>query len=176
MKPDRGTIRTKGSIAPILALGIGFHDDLTVEENAEVYGVILGLARSDVRKLVEPILQFAGLEKFQDMKLKHLSSGMKVRLGFSIAIQTAPDIFLIDEALAVGDMEFQQKCLEKFRDFKKDGKSIVLVSHNTELIGNYCEKGLYLLNGETRVFGTSGEATRQYIDDISVASQSHAKV
>jgi ABC-type polysaccharide/polyol phosphate transport system ATPase subunit len=110
------------------------------------------------------------------MKLKHLSSGMKVRLGFSIAIQTAPDIFLIDEALAVGDMEFQQKCLEKFRDFKKDGKSIVLVSHNTELIGNYCEKGLYLLNGETRVFGTSGEATRQYIDDISVASESRAKV
>jgi lipopolysaccharide transport system ATP-binding protein len=176
MKPDRGTIRTKGSIAPILALGIGFHDDLTVEENAEVYGVILGLARSDVRKLVEPILQFAGLEKFQDMELKHLSSGMKVRLGFSIAIQTAPDIFLIDEALAVGDMEFQQKCLEKFREFKKDGKSIVLVSHNTELIGNYCEKGLYLLNGETRVFGTSGEATRQYIDDISVASESRAKV
>jgi teichoic acid transport system ATP-binding protein len=91
---------------------------------------------------------------------------MQIRLAFSIAIQTAADIFLVDEALAVGDMEFQQKCLEKFKELKKDKKSIVLVSHDLNLIENYCEKCLYLLNGETVVFGTTQDAIRRYLDDM----------
>ena len=134
MKPNKGTIKTTGSIAPILELGVGFHNDLSVKENAEVYGIILGISRSNMKRLTDPIIQFASLEKFRDTKLKHLSSGMQVRLAFSIAIQTAADIFLVDEALAVGDMEFQQKCLNKFKEFKKDEKSIVLVSHDLDLI------------------------------------------
>jgi len=174
MKPNKGTIETTGSIAPILELGVGFHGDLSVKENAEVYGIILGISRSHMKRLVDPIIQFASLEKFRDTRLKHLSSGMQIRLAFSIAIQTAADIFLVDEALAVGDMEFQQKCLEKFRELKKNKKSIVLVSHDLNLIENYCEKCLYLLNGETVVFGTTQDAIRHYLGNMKSGAQKTA--
>lgn len=167
MKPDKGAIRCKGTIAPILELGIGFHGDLTVKENAKVYGVIMGLPRSQMKRLMGPIIQFAGLEKFEDTKLKHLSSGMQIRLGFSIAIESAADIFLVDEALTVGDMEFREKCLERFRQFKKEGKNIILVSHTLDLIRSFCEMGLYIYNGETRAFGPSEEAIQSYLDDVS---------
>jgi len=166
MKPDRGVVNTEGALASVLELGIGFHGDLTVKENALVYGVIMGLRRSEMKKRTDVILDFAGLTKFQDARLRHLSSGMQVRLAFSIAIQTEADIFLVDEALAVGDIEFQQKCLEKFREFKKQGKSIVLVSHDMELIRGFCEKSLYLLNGETRAFGASQESINRYLEDM----------
>ncbi|MGA2628268.1 MAG: ABC transporter ATP-binding protein [Candidatus Bathyarchaeia archaeon] len=166
MRPDKGVVNCNGRVAAVLELGVGFHGDLTVKENAEVYGVIMGRSRSDMKLLEEPIIQFADLEKFQDTKLKHLSSGMHVRLAFSIAIESAADIFLIDEALAVGDLEFQEKCLEKFRQFKKEGKTIVLVSHSLKLITDFCEKGLYLLNGETKAFGTSTETTDLYLSDV----------
>ena len=165
MKPDVGTITTNGTIAPVLELGIGFHGDLTVKENALIYGVLMGLRRSEMKKRTEAILDFAGLNRFQDAKLKNLSSGMQVRLAFSIAIQTEPDIFLIDEALAVGDAEFQEKCLGKFREFKKERKSIVLVSHSMALIREFCEKTMYLLNGEVRALGASETTTARYLDD-----------
>jgi lipopolysaccharide transport system ATP-binding protein len=167
MRPDKGAIITDGSMATVLELGVGFHGDLTVKENARVYGVIMGLPRSEMRKRTGSILDFAGLARFQDAKLKNLSSGMQVRLAFSIAIQTEADIFLVDEALAVGDMEFQQKCLDKFREFKKEKKSIVLVSHSMDLIRGYCEKTLYLLNGERRALGSSEEVTSSYVADMS---------
>ncbi len=170
MKPDVGTIRTGGAIAPVLELGIGFHGDLTVKENALIYGVLMGLHRSEMKKRTEAILDFAGLNRFQDAKLKTLSSGMQVRLAFSIAVETEAEIFLIDEALAVGDMEFQQKCLDKFREFKKEKKTIVLVSHSMGLIREFCEKTLYLLNGEVRAFGASETATTQYLDDLKSVS------
>lgn len=104
--------------------------------------------------------------RFEDAKLRTLSSGMGIRLAFSIAIQTEPDIFIVDEALAVGDIEFQQKCLDKFREFKRQGKSIVVISHNMSVTNSFCEKGLYLLNGEPRAFRPSHEATKQYLEDI----------
>ena len=170
MKPDKGTIKTNGSIVPVLELGIGFHGDLSVRENALVYGVIMGLPRSEMRKRTESVLDFAGLTRFQDARLKSLSSGMQVRLAFSIAIQTEPDIFLVDEALAVGDMEFQQKCLDKFREFKKENRSIVLVSHSMDLVKSFCEKTLYLQNGEMRAFGPSEETTNRYIADMSASA------
>ena len=169
MNPDRGEIKTVGSIAPVLELGIGFHGDLTVKENAQVYGVIMGLTRSEVKRRTNSILNFAGLTRFQDAKLKTLSSGMQVRLAFSIAIQVDANIYLIDEALAVGDMEFQQKCLDKFREFKKEKKTIVLVSHSMDLVRGFCEKTLYLLNGETRAIGPSEEATNKYIEDMKAS-------
>ncbi len=167
MTPDKGRIETTGHIAPVLELGIGFHPELTVRENSMIYGVLMGVPRSQMKKRAPSILDFAGLTRFQDARLKTLSSGMAVRLAFSIAIQTEADIFLIDEALSVGDMEFQEKCLDRFREFKKEQKSIVLVSHNMEQIKGFCEKTLYLANGETRFFGRSDEATRQYIDDVN---------
>jgi lipopolysaccharide transport system ATP-binding protein len=170
MKPEKGRITTNGTLAPVLELGIGFHGDLTVKENALVYGVIMGLRRSEMKKRTAAILDFAGLTNFQDARLKHLSSGMQVRLAFSIAIQTEADIFLIDEALAVGDMEFREKCLDKFREFKKKKKSIILVSHSMDLVTSFCERTLYLLNGETRAFGSSEEATNRYLEDMKVSA------
>lgn len=167
MTPDKGRIETTGHIAPVLELGIGFHPELTVRENSMIYGVIMGVPRSEMKKRTPSILDFAGLTRFQDARLKMLSSGMAVRLAFSIAIQTEADIFLIDEALSVGDMEFQEKCLNRFREFKKEKKSIVLVSHNMEQVKSFCEKTLYLANGETRFLGRSEEATRQYATDVS---------
>lgn len=173
MKPDRGRIKTYGSVAPVLELGIGFHGELTAKENALVYGVIMGLPRSEIKKLTDSILDFADLTKFQDAKLKNLSSGMQVRLAFSIAIQTQADMFLVDEALAVGDIQFQEKCLDKFREFKKEKKTIVLVSHSMNVIRDFCEKTLYLLNGETRAFGPSDETTNRYIEDVKASSGMH---
>jgi len=170
MKPDKGRIKTNGSLAPVLELGIGFHGELTVKENALVYGVIVGLPRSEMKKRTDAILDFGGLTKFQDAKLKHLSSGMQVRLAFSIAIQTEAEIFLVDEALAVGDLEFQERCLERFRQFKKEKKSIVLVSQSMDLVKSFCEKTLYLLNGETRAFGTSDYATQRYLEDMKLSA------
>jgi len=173
MRPDKGTITTSGSMATVLELGIGFHGDLTVKENTQVYGVIMGLPRGEMKKRTDSILGFAGLTRFQDAKLRTLSSGMQVRLAFSIAVQTEADIFLIDEALAVGDAEFQQKCLDKFREFKQEKKSIVLVSHNMDLIRSFCEKTVYLREGEVRAFGASEEATNRYVEDMKppMASQ-----
>lgn len=170
MRPDTGKIITAGLVVPVLELGIGFHNDLTVKENAVVYGVIMGLRRSRINARVDSILSFAGLERFQDAKLKTLSTGMQVRLAFSIAIQTDADIFLVDEALAVGDMEFQEKCLNTFREFKKQGKSIVLVSHSMNLIQDFCEKTLYLENGETAAFGESSVVTNKYLKDAAARS------
>jgi lipopolysaccharide transport system ATP-binding protein len=167
MRPDKGIVRKSGVLAPVLELGIGFHGDLSVKENALIYGVLMGLSRSEVKKRTGSILEFAGLTKFQDAKLKHLSSGMQVRLGFAIAIQSDAEIFLVDESLAVGDIEFQKRCLEKFREFKKQEKSIVLVSHNLELVGEFCEKAVYLLNGESRHFGTSQMSIRRYTEDMT---------
>lgn len=166
MRPDKGKIQTNGNAAAVLELGIGFHGDLTVKENALIYGVIMGIPRSEVKKCTDSIIEFAGLARFQDARLKNLSSGMQVRLAFSIVIQTEADMFLIDEALAVGDAEFQQKCLDKFREFKRENKSIVLVSHSMDLVKSFCEKALYLFNGEERSFGPSEQVTNLYLDDI----------
>jgi lipopolysaccharide transport system ATP-binding protein len=166
MEPDKGRIATKGSVAPILELGLGFHSELTVQENALVYGVLLGLSRRRIRVLLDSILEFAELTRFRDAQLKNLSSGMQVRLAFSIAIQTDADTFLLDEALSVGDLEFQEKCIARFRELKKEGRTIVLVSHNLDLVRSFCEKTLYLRNGEMKIFGTSEEATNLYKTDL----------
>jgi homopolymeric O-antigen transport system ATP-binding protein len=171
MRPDRGVVKTNGSAAPVLELGIGFHGDLTVKENALIYGVIMGIPRSLIKKRIDSILEFAGLIRFQDAMLKNLSSGMQARLAFSIATQCNADIFLVDEALAVGDMEFAQKCLDRFHELKKDGKSIVLVSHDMDLIKSFCEKAIYILNGEAQIVGPSEQATDRYISDMKSSTE-----
>lgn len=162
LRPDRGRVEVKGRVAPILELGVGFHPDLSVRENVLVYGSIMGLRNSYVKGRMDSILQFSGLERFRDAKLKNLSSGMQMRLGFSVAIETDPDIFLVDEALAVGDMEFQRKCLDKFREFRAEGRTIILVSHALDLIREFCDKGLFLLGGEVAGFGEAGAVVEEY--------------
>jgi ABC-type polysaccharide/polyol phosphate transport system ATPase subunit len=170
IKLDKGRVITNGSPVAVLELGIGFHPDLTVKENALIYGIVMGITRREIKKKIEPILEFSDLTKFQDAKLKTLSSGMQVRLAFSIAVQTRADLYLIDEALAVGDAAFQEKCLNAFREFKKEGRSIVLVSHGMDLIRGFCENGLYLKGGELRYFGASDEAVRRYLNEIDGVS------
>jgi len=166
LRPNRGKVKASGKIAPILELGVGFHPDLTVRENVSVYGSIMGLKNSDVKKRMSSMLEFSGLERFKDAKLKNLSSGMQMRLGFSVAIETNPDIFLIDEALAVGDMEFQQKCMNKFKEFKGEKKTIVLVSHASDLVKEFCEKSLFLSRGEMIRFGETGTVMNEYIKRV----------
>jgi homopolymeric O-antigen transport system ATP-binding protein len=170
LTPDKGDVKTYGTVAPLLGLGIGFHPELTVKENTEVYGVLMGLTRREVKARTGAILDFADLTKFQDAKLMHLSSGMQVRLGFSIAIERNADIFLVDEALSVGDTEFAEKCLTRFREFKQEGKSIILVSHDLPRIQSFCEKTLYLLHGQMRAYGPTSESINKYLIDIKEGS------
>lgn len=148
LRPDKGNIKVTGKVASILELGVGFHPDLTVKENILIYGSIMGLKNKEIKKRINNILDFSNLQRFRDAKLKNLSSGMQMRLGFSTAIETEPDIFLIDEALAVGDMEFQKKCMDKFRQFKEEKKTILLVSHSLDLVREFCEETILLSKGE----------------------------
>jgi len=167
LRPDRGEVAVKGRIAPILELGVGFHPELTVRENALIYGSVMGLKNREIERRMRAILEFSGLERFKDAKLKNLSSGMQMRLAFSIAVETEPDIFLIDEALAVGDMEFQQKCLDKFEQFKAERREIILVSHDMNLVRRYCEKTLLLSRGEQISFGVTEEIIDKYAEYAS---------
>jgi len=166
LRPNKGRVKATGKIAPVLELGVGFHPDLTVKENALIYGSIMGLKNSEVRKRMSSILKFSDLERFKDAKLKNLSSGMQMRLGFSVAIETEPDIFLIDEALAVGDMEFQQKCLNEFKKFKAEKKTIILVSHALDLVKEFCEKTLLLSRGEMISFGETETVIDEYVGRV----------
>ena len=130
LRPTKGTVRVKGKMTPFLELGVGFQPDLTVRENVGVYATVMGLSRKEIEERTDDVIDFAGLQKFEDTKLKNLSSGMQVRLAFSTAIQTDPDVLLVDEVLAVGDMEFQQKCFDVFNRYRKEGVTILFVSHD----------------------------------------------
>jgi len=171
LRPDRGKVKASGKIAPILELGVGFHPDLTVKENVLVYGSIMGLKNREVKKRMNSILEFSGVERFKDAKLKNLSSGMQMRLGFSVAIEADPDIFLIDEALAVGDIEFQQKCMDKFKEFKGEKKTIVLVSHALNLVREFCQKTVFLSRGEIIGFGKTQDIVNEYLKRVGGHNQ-----
>lgn len=170
LRPDKGSVRVHGRIAPVIELGVGFHPDLTVKENVLMYGSIMGLKNTEIKKRMDGILQFSELERFKDARLKNLSSGMQMRLAFSVAIETDPDIFLIDEALAVGDMEFQQKCIAKFKDFKAEKKTILLVSHALNLVRDFCEKTLLLSRGEMLKVGGTETVIKEYVKLMSKKS------
>ncbi len=169
LRPDRGSVRVNGRLASILELGVGFHPDLTVKENIYVYGSIMGLKNRVIKERMSSILKFSELERFKNAKLKNLSSGMQMRLGFSVAIETNPDIFLIDEALAVGDMEFQQKCIDKFKEFRREKKTLILVSHALDLVREFCEKTLLLSRGEVIGYGETGKVIDQYVKMVQAS-------
>ena len=147
LKPDTGSVKVNGNIASFLELGLGFHEELTGKENVYLYGAILGLNKKQIDQKYSKIVSFSELERFMDMKLKNYSSGMHGRLAFSIAIQVEADILLVDEVLAVGDIEFQKKCLNVFEEYKKDSKTVILVSHNVSLIEKISDRILYLPTG-----------------------------
>lgn len=145
--PDAGNIKIMGKIIPLLELGVGFHPELTVLQNIFFNATILGLTTKEVEKKVDKILDFSGLSRFRDQYLKNLSSGMQVRLAFSVAIQADGDVYLLDEILAVGDFEFQKKCEKVFEQWKKEKKTVVLVSHSMENVKKFCNQAILLEKG-----------------------------
>ncbi|MBA2478878.1 MAG: ABC transporter ATP-binding protein, partial [Sporichthyaceae bacterium] len=140
LQPDRGSITATGSLAALLELGSGFHPELSGRENIYLNGSIVGLPRRTLDERFDDIVDFAGVREFIDQPVKNYSSGMYVRLGFSVAINVDPDILLVDEVLAVGDASFQAKCMEKFADFRAQGKTVVIVSHATETMRSMCDQ------------------------------------
>jgi len=163
LRATKGTVRVKGKMTPFLELGVGFHPDMTARENISVYGTIMGLSRREINDSIDDVIDFAGLHKFEDTKLKNLSSGMQVRLAFSTAIQTEPDVLLVDEVLAVGDMEFQHKCFDVFNRYRKEGVTILFVSHDLGAVRRFCDRTLLLGGGEQRAFGETGEILDKYV-------------
>jgi ABC-type polysaccharide/polyol phosphate transport system ATPase subunit len=162
--PDAGSVHTRGKLAALLELGSGFHPELSGRENVYLNGSILGLSRSDLDARFDEIVDFSGIESFIDQPVKNYSSGMYVRLGFSIAINVDPDILLVDEVLAVGDAAFQRKCEERFADFRASGRTVVLVSHAMGSMRNLCDSVAWLEGGRLQGVGRSAELVDDYVD------------
>jgi lipopolysaccharide transport system ATP-binding protein len=160
--PDSGSIKVNGRIAPFLELGVGFQDELTARDNVYLYGAIMGLTKRDIDARYEKIMDFAELKRFENMKLRNFSSGMYVRLAFSTAIQTDPDIMLVDEVLAVGDEAFQQKCSDKIDEIRSSGKTILLVSHDLEMVERLCGRCLLMKRGGIVFLGDTKTALDEY--------------
>ncbi|MCD6493648.1 MAG: ABC transporter ATP-binding protein [Archaeoglobaceae archaeon] len=170
--PDSGEVKVKGKVTPILELGVGFNPELTAKENVYVYGVIMGMKKDEIKMKFDKIFKFAELEKFKNMKLKNFSSGMYARLAFATAIFTEPDILLIDEVLAVGDINFQRKCIEKIKELNENGTTIVIVSHSPEMIAEMCDRVMVLENGVVKMIGDAGKAIEAMLND-QTANISH---
>jgi len=160
--PTEGLVRVKKRVTPFLELGVGFNQDFTAAENIRIYGIIMGLSPQEIDEKSDYILEFADLVKFRDTKLRNFSSGMQVRLAFSTAIQTRPQILLLDEVLAVGDQEFQKKCLEELERFKREGVTIILVSHDLGAVKQHCERTLLLDHGVQVMIGETDEVVERY--------------
>ena len=151
--PNKGTITHFGKIAAMLEVGSGFHTELSGRENIFLNGSILGMSKKEITRKYDEIVDFSGVEQFIDQPVKNYSSGMYVRLGFAIAINVDPDILVVDEVLAVGDSEFQEKCFQKFKDFKRAGKTVILVSHSMDTVTQMCDQAAWLNHGELMVAG-----------------------
>jgi ABC-2 type transport system ATP-binding protein len=160
---DAGTVRMAGRLAPFIELGVGFNPELTARENVELNGVMMGLERREARKRLGAVLEFAELEEFVDLKLKNYSSGMLVRLAFSVMIQSDAEILLIDEVLAVGDASFQQKCADVFHEMRDSDRTVILVTHDMGAVEHYCHRAMLLHDGEVKAVGDPGEVARQYL-------------
>jgi ABC-2 type transport system ATP-binding protein len=165
LRPDAGRVAVDGTMSALLELGAGFHPELSGRENVYLNGSILGLSRKQLDARFDQIVDFAGLEQFIDTPVKNYSSGMYVRLGFSIAINVEPKVLLVDEVLAVGDESFQQKCAEKFAELKYEGKTVVLVSHALETVRNMCESAAWLEHGVLKDVGRPGDLIDEYVGD-----------
>jgi lipopolysaccharide transport system ATP-binding protein len=160
--PDSGSIRVEGRIAPFLELGVGFQPELTARDNIYLYASIMGLSKRDVDRRYDHILEFAGLKRFEHMRLRNFSSGMYMRLAFSVAIETDPDILLLDEVFAVGDEQFQNKCTTRIEEFRRSGKTIVFVSHDMAAIEKLCEKSILLSGGKVAIMGRTSSVIEAY--------------
>lgn len=158
LRPDSGTVRTRGRVAGLIEVGAGFHPDLSGRENVFLNAAILGMTKKETEARFDDIVAFSEIERFIDTEVKHYSSGMFLRLAFSVAIHTEVDVLLIDEILSVGDEPFQQKCIARIRELHSEGKTLVVVSHDLDMVSNLCERGILLRNGKVAFDGPSAEA------------------
>lgn len=164
IEPTSGEIEVNGRVSALLELGAGFHPELTGRENIFLNGSILGLSRSEIEQRMDEIIAFAELERFIDMPVRHYSSGMYMRLGFSVAVHTEPDIVLVDEVLAVGDAAFQRKCLEEFHALRQRGITVLFVSHSAETVRQLCSRAIWLDEGQIVAGGPVEPVVARYLD------------
>ncbi|MEE8201579.1 MAG: ABC transporter ATP-binding protein [Candidatus Acidoferrales bacterium] len=160
--PSSGIVEVRGHVSPLIELGAGFHSELTGRENAILAGVILGFTQREMQKKLASILAFAGMDEFADVPIRQYSTGMLSRLGFAVATEIDPDILLVDEVLAVGDKGFQQKCLERMHNFRRQGKTMLFVSHNMDDVRSICERVLLLNDGELLMDGKPDQVIVRY--------------
>lgn len=175
MPPTNGTITTEGSISSLLELGAGFHPELTGRENVFLYGAIMGLTRKQMNKRFDAIVEFSELDKWIDEPVKHYSSGMYVRLGFAVAVEVDPEVLLIDEVLAVGDAAFQRKCLERMKEFRSAGKTMVIISHDMPTITSVSDRILFLDAGTVHGIGTPSGIVEDYQEFVRRKQAAGAK-
>lgn len=164
--PTRGTITAYGKLAALLEVGSGFHHELSGRENIYLNGSILGMSKKQIDRKFDEIVDFSGVEQFIDQPVKNYSSGMYVRLGFSVAINVDPDILVVDEVLAVGDAEFQEKCQRKFVDFRQAGKTVILVTHDMSAVTAMCDQVAWLRNGQLVTTGEAAPTIAAYYNSL----------
>jgi ABC-2 type transport system ATP-binding protein len=158
MLPDTGTVRTRGRVAGLIEVGAGFHPDLSGRDNVYLNGAILGMTEQQVNDRFDDIVEFSEIGQFIDTEVKFYSSGMYLRLAFSVAVHTDPEVFLIDEILAVGDEPFQRKCIDKIQELARNGKTLVVVSHDLDLVSRICDRGILLEHGNVLFDGPIHDA------------------
>lgn len=167
MLPDTGTVRTRGKVAGLIEVGAGFHHDLSGRDNVYLNGAILGMTESQINEQFDSIVEFAEIGEFIDTEVRFYSSGMYLRLAFSVAVHTDPEVFLVDEILAVGDEPFQRKCLDKINELSEAGKTLVVVSHDLELVSRICDRGVLLQHGNVVFDGPIRDAIARLRADSS---------
>ena len=162
-EPTSGVVRTRGRVASLLEVGTGFHPELTGRENVFLNGAILGMSRRDITRRFDEIVGFAGVERFIDTPVKRYSTGMHLRLAFAVAAHLEPDILLVDEVLAVGDAEFQARCLQRMETVEREGRTVLFVSHNLDAVNRLCRRGVWLEGGRIAAEGRSDEVLDAYV-------------
>src|ERR687897_292482 len=170
-KPTTGSVRVNGRISALIELGAGFHPEISGRENVFINGIMLGLTKREVAKRFDEIVEFAEMQEFIDAPVKTYSSGMYMRLGFAVAIHVDPDVLLVDEVLAVGDEGFTHKCLDKFAEFKRRGKTILLVTHSLGLVERFCDEALWLDAGSVKGLGDPKRVVGAYITNVQVGEE-----
>jgi ABC-type polysaccharide/polyol phosphate transport system ATPase subunit len=165
-KPTSGTVRVSGRISALIELGAGFHPEISGRENVFINGIMLGLTKREITRRFDEIVEFAEMQEFIDAPVKTYSSGMYMRLGFAVAIHVDPDVLLVDEVLAVGDEGFTHKCLDKFAEFKRRGKTILLVTHSLGLVEKFCDEALWMDGGRMKLQGDPKRVVGAYITDV----------
>src|SRR5476649_1879296 len=165
-KPTSGTVRVEGRISALIELGAGFHPEISGRENVFINGIMLGLTKREVTRRFDEIVEFAELQQFIDAPVKTYSSGMYMRLGFAVAIHVDPDVLLVDEVLAVGDEGFTHKCLDKFAEFRRSGKTILLVTHSLGLVERFCDEALWIEGGRAMSHGDPKRVVGAYLTKV----------